>query len=108
MPNSQFKSPATLQSDGRIRVGGTQNVQPLASGPEVKYHFILVQGGTVAKGEGQGHGSTWTGLTEPNQPELQLGPVLAVGVAVLAKGLPDPGLMTFSWSDQIDLVSGPG
>jgi hypothetical protein len=103
MPNSQFKSPARLQSDGRIVVGGTQNVQPLASSSEVRYHFILVQGDAVAKGEGQGHGSTWSGLTEPNQPPLELGRVLAVGVAVQAKGMPEPGLMTFSWSDQIEL-----
>jgi hypothetical protein len=103
MPNSQFTSPARLQSDGRIAVGGTQKVQPLSSGPEVRYHFILVQGETVARGEGQGFGSTWSGLTEPDQPSLELGRVLAVGVAVQAMGAPDPGLLTFSWSDQIEL-----
>jgi hypothetical protein len=80
MPNSQFNSPAKVQSDGRIVVGGSQQVQPLSSAPEVKYHFILVQGDVVAKGTGIGHGTTWTGITDPDQPQLQLGRVLALGL----------------------------
>jgi hypothetical protein len=108
MAASQFKSPARLHTDGRIGVGGTQTVQPLSSGPEVKYHFILVQGEVVAKGTGVGHGATWTGVTDPNQPALRLGPVLAVGLAVQAMSAPDPGFTTFSWSEQIELAPGPG
>jgi hypothetical protein len=106
MPNSQFNSRATLQSDGRIVVTGTQQVQPPASAPEVRYHFILVQGDVVAKGTGTGHGGTWTGMTDPNQPVLRLGPVLAVGLAVQAMSAPDPGFTTFSWSEQIEVVNG--
>jgi hypothetical protein len=108
MPNSQFNSPARMQSDGRIVVGGTQHVQPLSSASQVQYHFILVQGDVVAKGTGTGHGSTWTGITDPNQPHLQLGGVLALGLGVLATTAPSQGFLTFSWSDEIELATGPG
>jgi hypothetical protein len=107
MPNSQFNSRATLQSDGRIVVTGTQQVQPPASAPEVRYHFILVQEDVVAKGTGTGHGGTWTGMTDPNQPRLQLGRVLALGLGVLATTAPSQGFLTFNWSDEIELATGP-
>jgi hypothetical protein len=108
MPNSQFNSPARMESDGRIVVGGTQQVQPPASAPEVKYHFILVQGDVVAKGTGTGHGATWTGITDPGEPQLQLGRVLALGLGILATTAPSQGFLTFSWSDEIELATGPG
>ena len=104
MPNSQFKSPARLLPGGRITVGGTQDVHPVSSSEEVKYHFILVQGDVVAKGDGMGHGTTWSGITDPDQPALQPGPVLALGLGVLATRSPSQGFMTFSWSDQIELA----
>ena len=74
----------------------------------MRYHFILVQGDVVAKGTGTGHGTTWSGMTDPDQPQLQLGEVLALGLGVLATTAPSQGFLTFSWSDEIELVSGPG
>ena len=106
MPNSKFESPATMDSDGRISVHGGQQVDPLSSASEVEYRFLLVQGDVAVKGTGVGHGTVWTGLTDPNQPRLQVGPVLAIGLAILARRAATPGFTTFSWSDQIDLVYG--
>ena len=108
MPNSQFSNIATLQSDGRIGVSGTQEVQPPSDASTVRYHFILVQKDVVARGTGQGTDTSWTGTTDPDQPALEPGPVLALGLAVLATSTPSPGFMTFSWSDQIELVAAPG
>ena len=104
MAASQFNNQATLQSDGSILVSGTQEVQPLSSAPEMEYRFLLIRGDVVVKGTGQGHGGTWTGLTGTNEPPLDPGPVLAVGLAVLARRGPNPGFTTFSWSEQIELV----
>jgi hypothetical protein len=106
MAASQFNSPAKLHANGQVFVGGTQQVQPLSSGPEVEYRFLLIRGDVVVKGTGQGHGSQWTGLTEVNEPPLDPGPVLAVGLAILARRDPNPGFTTFSWSEQVELVPG--
>jgi hypothetical protein len=105
MPNSQFHSPARIQSDGRIRVSGDQQVSPL-TGEQLEYRFLLVQGDVVVKGSGLGHGSTWTGLTEPGEGPLQVGSVLALGLGLLPRRAPRPGYETFTWSDQIELVYG--
>ena len=104
MPNSQFNSPAKIQSDHRVLVSGPQKPHPATDGGKVVYHFLLIQGDVIAKGTGQGHGEDWTGLTEEFGPELQVGPALAVGLAILPRGAPAPGFMTFSWSEQIELV----
>jgi hypothetical protein len=106
MAASQFNDQATLQSDGQILVSGDQQVQPLSSGPEVEYRFLLIRGDVVVKGTGQGHGSQWTGLTDLNEPPPDPGPVLAVGLAILARRGPNPGFTTFGWSEQVELVRG--
>ena len=46
-------------------------------------------------------------MTDPNQPRLQLGRVLALGLGVLATTAPSQGFLTFSWSDEIELATGP-
>lgn len=104
MPNSQFNSPAKIQSDRRVLVGGPQNPHPATEGGNVMYHFLLIQGDVVSRGTGQGHGEVWTGLTEQFEPELQVGPALAVGLAILPRKGSAPGFMTFGWSEQIELV----
>jgi hypothetical protein len=106
MAASQFSNQAKIQSDGRIGVSGSQQIQPLSAGPEVEYRFLLIRGDVVVKGSGQGHGGQWTGLTDTGEQRLEPGPVLAVGLAVLGRRGPDPGFTTFSWSEQIELVRG--
>jgi hypothetical protein len=105
MAASQFHNQAKLQSDGRVLVTGTQqDIEPLSAGPEVEYRFLLVRGDVVVKGSGQGHGSQWTGLTDPGEQPLDPGPVLALGLLILARRDNNPGFATFSWSEQIELV----
>ena len=104
MAASQFNSRATLTSNGQIVVGGTQEFQPVGAGPEVEYRFLLIRGDVVVKGHGQGHSSQWSGLTDSGQPALEPGPVLALGLAILARRDANPGFTTVSWSEQIELV----
>jgi hypothetical protein len=107
MAASQFNSPAQLMTDGRIRVEGPQQFET-ASGlaPKVEYRFLLVQGGVVVKGSGEGWGSAqWFGFTDEGEESLRKGPVLAVGLAVSTSTEDPPGFTTFSWSEQIELVS---
>jgi hypothetical protein len=106
MPNSKFESPATLQADGTIQVGGRLTVDPSASGSDVEFRFMLVQGDLVVEGTGHGEGSGWVGTTAPGQASLQAGTVLAIGLAVLAMKELGRGYETFTWSEQIDLVNG--
>jgi hypothetical protein len=107
MGASQFDSPARLQDDGQIRVEGPQRLErfEMASGiPTVEYRFLLVQGGVVVKGSGKNWGSgMWEGKTDEGQAPLQKGPVLAVGLAIIANMEEHPGFTTFSWAEQIEL-----
>jgi hypothetical protein len=105
MPASQFNSQARqLEFDGRTRVGGPQNFSFPTE--EVEYRFLLVQGDVVVKGSGTGSGSTWDGTTYPDQPLLQEGPALAIGLAFVVENLNAPGFTTFSWSEQLEVVNG--
>jgi hypothetical protein len=104
MPNSQFDRTAKIQSDRKVLVTGAQHPQPATEGGRVAYHFLLIQGDVIARGTGRGHGEVWSGVTEDGEPELQLGPALAIGLAILPRKAPEPGFMTFGWSKQIELV----
>ena len=106
MPNSKFESPGTLQADGAIQVRGRLTVDPPASGSDVEFRFMIVQGDVVVEGTGRGEGLGWVGTTAPGQASLQVGTVLAIGLAVLARKELGRGYETFTWSDQIDLVKG--
>jgi hypothetical protein len=100
MANSQF-STATLVADGTIAVDGTLEVDPegLLS-PEVEFRFLLVQGDVVVQGRGRGTNGFWTGKTLLDQPPLQAGFVLALGLAFVARRDP-AGYETFTWADRI-------
>jgi len=103
MPNSQFDRRATLQSDGTVQVTGTLTVaEPIE---DVEFRFMLVQDNVVVTGTGHGMGGGWSGATAPGQGPLDTGPVLAIGLAVLARKEPGGGLgyETFTWSEQIEL-----
>ena len=104
MPASQFDSPATLEADGTVRVGGDVEAS-FATLSDVEFRFLLVQGEVVVQGSGRGSNDRWAGTTDPGQAALQAGSVLAIGLAVVARQTPQPGYQTFSWSEQIDLVA---
>jgi hypothetical protein len=105
MAASQFNSQANqLKFDGRTRVGGPQSFGPFTE--EVEYRFLLIQGDVVVKGSGTGSGGTWDGTTYPDQPPLQEGPALAIGLAFVVENLNAPGFTTFSWSEQLEVVNG--
>ena len=104
MANSQFNSLATLVADGTVAVDGNLDVDPegLLS-PEVEFRFLLVQGGVVVQGRGRGTAGFWSGKTLLDQPPLQEGDALAIGLLVVARRDP-PGFETFSWADRIRLA----
>jgi hypothetical protein len=105
MPNSQFKSPATLRADGTIQVTGTLAVAEPAG--DVEFRFMIVQNDVVVEGRGTGRGAggSWSGTTTPGQAQLDAGPALAVGLAFLSRKEPGRGLgyETLTWSEQIEL-----
>ena len=105
MGASQFDRRAFQLPDGMTRVTGPQRFAfPIE---EVEYRFLLVQGDVTVKGTGSGQGSTWSGTTDPDQARLHEGPVLGVGLAIVVDAGGSPGFLTFSWSEQLELATGP-
>jgi hypothetical protein len=100
---SQFANQAVQQADGRINVSGSQRQFPAGV---VEYRFLLLQDGVIVKGSGTGEDDAWTGTTDPGQKRLQEGPVLGVGLAIGVDTSDSPGFSTFSWAEQLELVTG--
>jgi hypothetical protein len=100
MANSQF-STATRVEDGTIGVDGTLEIdtEGLLT-PEVEFRFLLVQGDVVVQGRGRGQNGFWAGKTLLDQPPLEEGFVLAIGLAFATRRDP-PGYETFTWADRI-------
>jgi hypothetical protein len=102
MPNSQFET-ASLRPDGSVHVTG--RVGAVEAG-EATFRFMVVQDDVVVEGTGkQAGGQGWSGDADPGQGQLHAGPVLAIGLAIVAKKVPGRGLgyETLTWADQLDL-----
>ena len=104
MPASQFNSPATMVADGTVAVEGSLDVDTTVMlSTEVEFRFLLVQGDVVVQGRGRGTAGFWSGKTLLDQPPLQEGDALAIGLAFVARRDP-AGYETFSWADRIRLA----
>jgi hypothetical protein len=110
MPLAEFDKQAMLLQNGRVRVTGTVELEQEAAGTEVPrrgpvhFNFLIVKDGLVVRGEAQTTGGNWSGTTGA-APGLQPGTAQAGGLAVLAREGPPPAFETFSWFEQIELVT---
>ena len=109
MPKSQFDKEATLEADGRVTVRGAvapetdeQGVVVPRSSP-VRFHFMVAQGGHVLEGEATSTADRWVGTTNGAGPALELGPAVALGLAVEVRQRPSPGFESFTWVEEVDL-----
>ncbi len=101
MPVSQFNSPATLDAEGVVHLNGS--ITGAGSAPNVEFRFMIVQNDVAVQGRGVGRGSGWSGTTDRGGEQLEAGPALAIGLAVLARTQDTHGYETFTWSSQIEL-----
>lgn len=102
MPNSQFET-ARLRPNGTVHVTG--GVEAVEAG-EATFRFMVVQDDVVVEGtRKQAGGQGWFGDTDPGQGQLHAGPVLAIGLAIVAKKVPGRGLgyETLTWADRLNL-----
>jgi hypothetical protein len=69
----------------------------------VRFHFLVVQGDHVLKGESASHADRWSGTTADAGQGLSMGPAVALGLAVEVKEQPTPSFQTFTWVEEITL-----
>lgn len=105
---SQFDKDATLDDDGTVSVSGTVAAETDAQGNvvprrnTVRFHFLIVQGEHVLKGESASRADRWSGVTE-DAGGLSPGPAVAIGLAVEAKKKPTPTFLSSTWMEEITL-----
>ena len=108
MQLSQFDKDAILDEAGNVTVSGSVadetdehgNVVPRRN--TVRFHFLIVQGEHVLRGESASRADRWSGITE-DAGGLSPGPAVAIGMAVEAKKQPTPTFLSSTWMEEITL-----
>lgn len=102
MPFSKFTT-ARLE-DGQLVVTGPFGFADAEPPTDVAaLHFVLIQGDAAVNGEGGADGGSWDATTEAL--ELETGPALGFGVAVLLRRGSPPTVQLFSWSDPVEITT---
>ena len=108
MQLSQFDKDATLDEDGTVTVFGAVAPETDEHGKvvprrnPVRFHFLIVQGDHVLKGEAVSIADRWSGTTS-DSGGLSLGPAVALGLAVEVKKQPTPTFLSSTWVEEITL-----
>jgi hypothetical protein len=69
----------------------------------VRFHFLIVQGDHVLRGEASSNAERWGGTTEDAGQGLTTGPAVGLGLAVEVKEQPTAGFQTFTWVEELTL-----
>lgn len=108
MSLSQIDSPAAVLSDGTmITIAGP--VQRAGDETDdIEFVLVVVQDGAVARGRtwARDLASTWTTQLYVQGGTFRPGPAIATALALIEVQTP-PGILTQTWTEQIELVE-PG